>query len=119
MPNFTSTVTLEMESRLAAATGEAAQDAIEDLDARIEQALLTSPDFLGLTQRISIDTSTDLTSESRNFVAWTKWSIRCELVEVFDPVFEAPEPWEPVAVPLTEVTIDTGGEVGLDIPLPQ
>jgi hypothetical protein len=118
-PDFTSAVTLEMESRLAAATGEAAQDEIEDLDAHIEQALLASPGFVRLTQRITIETSTEITSEARNFVAWTKWSVRCELVEVFDPVFEAPGPLEPVAVPLAEVTISAGGVVGIDIPLPQ
>jgi|GEM_PF-6774630 len=118
-PDFTTTVTLEMESRLTAATGEVAQDQIEDLDARIEQALLTNLDFVGLTQRITIETSTEMTSEARDVIAWTKWSVRCELVEIFDPVFEAPDSLEPVAVPLTEVTIDAGGLAGIDIPLPQ
>lgn len=121
-PDFTSTVTLEMESRLVAGTGEAVQDAIEELDAQVERALLTDADFVRMTQRVSISTHTEITSEARDFVAWTKWTVRCELIEVFDPVDDAADSLQPVAAPFTEVRIGhvtPDGLVGLDIVLPQ
>ena len=98
--NFTSTVLVEIETKLTAANGEAAQNAIEQLDAQVEQALLTNTAFVALTQRISIEADTKITSEARNHVAGTEMLIRCELVETFDPIEDAPDALQPAAPPL-------------------
>lgn len=105
---FTSTVVLELESRATGLTSVEAQDAIDDLDFAIEQALLTNQDFVGLTQRIYIDTETEITSEGRIHFGATKWAIRCELCEVYDPIFGAPAALMPVAVDLlgADVQVD-------------
>jgi hypothetical protein len=103
--NFTSTVWLEIETKLTAATGEEAQEAIEDLDALVEQALLTNTAFVKLSQRISIEAETKVVSEARNHVAGTEMLVRCELVETFDPIADAPEALQPVAPPLEGATL--------------
>lgn len=103
--NFKSTVLVEIETKLTAANGEDAQEAIEDLDASVEQALLTCTEFVKLSQRISIDAETQITSEARNHVAGTQMLVRCELVESFDPICDAPEALQPVAPPLEGVDL--------------
>jgi len=97
---FTSTVTLDLESRVAASTAAAAQDAIEALDQLIEEALFTSGQFVGIAQRFYVETETEVTAEGRNHFGATKWAIRCECVEAFDPIWDAPEALQPIAVPL-------------------
>jgi hypothetical protein len=108
---YTSTVVLELESRASGITGAAAQDAIDALDFAIEQALLTNQGFLGLTQRTYIDTATEITAEGRIHFGGTKWAIRCEFCEVFDPVYDAPAAVQPVAGPLLgiDLQVDLAG----------
>lgn len=103
--NFVSTVLIEIETKLTAPTGEAAQDELEDLDALVEQALLTNTAFVALSQRISIEASSEIVSESRNHVAGTDMLVRCELVESFDPIADAPDALQPVAPPLAGVSL--------------
>jgi hypothetical protein len=103
--NFMSTVLVEIESKLIAATGEDAQAAIEELDALVEQALLTNTDFVKLSQRISIEAETQITSEARNHVAGTQMLVRCELIETFDPIADAPDALQPAAPPLEGVNL--------------
>jgi hypothetical protein len=103
--DYTSTVQLEIESRVAGYSGEEAQDGIDALDAAIEQALLTNSAFTGLTQRIHVDVETEITAEGRLNFGATKWLLRCELVEVFDPVFGVPASVPPVAVPLDGIDL--------------
>lgn len=102
---YTSTVTLEIESRAAGANAAAAQDAIESLDYAIEQALFTNYELVGLVQQMNIDSETEITAEGRVHYGATKMTIRCEFCEVFDPVLDAPAPLQPVAVPLGGVNL--------------
>lgn len=97
--NFVSTIMLEIETRLIAANSQAAQDAIEELDALVEQALFTNIAFMSLVQKIWLETETEITAESRNHIAGTRWELRCELVETFDPIADAPDQLQPVAPP--------------------
>lgn len=98
--SFTSTVIVELESRAVGLTAVAAQEAIDALDLAVETALLTNDAFVGLTQRIYIDTETEISAEGRNHFGGTKWAIRCEFPEVFDPIYDAPAAVQPVAPPL-------------------
>lgn len=107
--NFTSTVTLEIETRLPAASAQAAQDGVEVLDALVEQALLTNVAFVALTQEIRIETDTEITAEARNHIAGTRMLVRCELAECFDPIEDAPDQLQPVAPPLE------GADVHVDL----
>jgi len=97
---FTTTVTVELESRVVASTAPAAQDAIDALDQLVEVALFTNPQFVGITQRIYVETETEVTAEGRNHFGATKWAIRCECVDAFDPIWDAPEALQPVGAPL-------------------
>lgn len=99
-PEYTTTIVLEIESRAVGLDASAAQDAIDALDMSIECALLTNDAFVSLTQRTYIDTETEINSEGRNHFGGTKWVIRCECVEVFDPFSDAPDCLQPVAPPL-------------------
>lgn len=103
--SFTSTVVLELESRAVGNSGPAAQDAIDALDFAIEQALFTNMGFVELTQRIYVDTETEITAEGRNHFGATKWAIRCEFVETFDPIYDAPAALQPVAPPLAGIDV--------------
>lgn len=103
--NFTSTIVLEIETRITGATAQEAQDSIEQLDALVEQALLSNVAFVALSQQISIDTETEITAEARNHIAGTRMHVRCELPETFDPISDAPEVLQPVAPPLEGVDL--------------
>ncbi|MFZ6690232.1 hypothetical protein [Undibacterium sp. SXout20W] len=95
-PNYTSTITLEMESRVLANTAVDAQMEIEALDAAIEQAVLTNGAFIQLVQQLSIDTETEVTADGRNHFGGTKWTLRCEICEVFDPYINPAVLYSPI-----------------------
>jgi hypothetical protein len=89
-PEYTTTISLEIEARASGSTATAAQDAIEVLDLAIEQALLTNYALTALVQQFTIDTETEITSNGRVHFGATKMMIRCEVFEAFDLVFDAP-----------------------------
>ena len=103
--NFTGTVTIEIEARVRGSTAEAAQDAIELLDAQVEQALLTNTAFVAMAQQISIEAETEVTAEGTTYIASTRMQLRCEVAETFDPIDDAPEALQPVAPPLEGVDL--------------
>lgn len=99
--NFTTVVLVEIETKLTAASAELAQEAIEKIDALVEQALLTNVAFVRASQQITIETETEVKADTRNHVAGTVMLLRCELVETFDPILDAPASLQPTA-PLLE-----------------
>lgn len=125
VPNFTSSVLIEIESYAAGQTAIGAQDAIEALDEKIEIALLTNHDLVSITQKIDLATRTTINAEARQHFSMTQWRIRFECIEEFHP-FDAPASMQPVATTLNQVNIhlDLANVVDLsgtypDAPFPQ
>lgn len=86
MPEFTTTVTLEVLARVVASTDVDAQDQIEALGQIIEQAILGAPAFIKILQQVSsITTVTEITSEGQRHLAGIQMLIDCEVFESFDP----------------------------------
>lgn len=85
-PDFTTTVTLELEARIEASSAVAAQDAIEALGYNIEQALFTSVGLIALLQQVaSVDTETEISSDGRRHLGGIRMTIALELFEAFEP----------------------------------
>lgn len=85
-PDFTTTVTLEIEAKVQEQSASDAQDSIENWGALIEQALFTDYTLNGLIQSwASIDTHTGISSEGREHIGALKMTVSLELVEGFDP----------------------------------
>ncbi|WP_317201481.1 hypothetical protein [Janthinobacterium sp.] len=102
--SFTTTVTVEMEARVEAATAEIAQDALEALCYAIECAILTNHGLISIVQKVvSVDTVSDVTAEGRRQLGGAMMTFVFELVEVFDPFLQSPV--QPVAVALEEVQL--------------
>jgi hypothetical protein len=101
-PEFTTTVSLELEARIEANTAEAAQDAIELLGYNIEQALFTNVALISIIQQVaSVDTETEITADSRRHLGGIKMTIGFE-------VFEAFEPTDFIALTGMDIHLDTG-----------
>lgn len=96
-PNFTTTVQVEIEARIEAATAAAAQDAIDALGATLEQAIFTDYALTKLIQQIpACSTEIDITSEGRRHLAGLKMTMLLEVFEEFYPS---------ITQPLAEITI--------------
>jgi hypothetical protein len=115
-PNFTVNVTLEIKAFTdGASTAEDAQDAIEQLDAWIEQTLFTDYALNKLVQQVaSVETTTTITADGSMHQAGVEKTIIFETFEDFEPT---------IAATLQEITLtQTGGprdgEKLLDIVLP-
>lgn len=108
---FTSTVTLEVNTRVQAFTAAAAQEAIEMLDWQVERALLTNDGLIALTQKMSVLSDTTVQANADAFLANTRMTLDCELIEVIDPIDDAPASLQPVAVDLAglDVHMDLAG----------
>jgi hypothetical protein len=86
LPEFTTSITFDLEARVEANTAEAAQDAIEALGYQIEQALLTNQALIVLIQQVaSIDTEVDITAEGRRHIGGVKMSFVFEVCEFYEP----------------------------------
>lgn len=91
MAEFNSTVTLEIEGRVEAASASAAQDAIEALEYAVENAILTDYNVIGMVQQVaSVDSEVEISSDGKRHLGGFKMSIACELFEAFDPTAVAP-----------------------------
>jgi hypothetical protein len=99
-PSYTSTILIEIETKVLGKTGAEAQDLLEALDAEVEVALLTNHALVAMAQQFSIDIDSEVNADGRHHYGGSKWSIRCEVVEVFDPIYDAPDAVQPVAPPL-------------------
>lgn len=111
MPEFTTTITLQVEGRLEGATPEDAQDAIEDLGYQVEEAILKGY-WIGrvVQQFASVSTDVEINSESKTHIAGFRMVFACETFEGFDPTVTAPDgttwpPADPVIVALQGVDV--------------
>lgn len=85
-PEFTTTITLEIEARIEASSAAVAQDAIEALGYNIEQALFTNYGLIVIIQQIvSVDTETDISSAGRQHLGGLRMTIGIEVFEAFEP----------------------------------
>lgn len=86
VPNFTTTVSLELLARIEGTTAEQAQDMIEDFGARLEDAVLGAPTFIAWLQQVSgITSNTNITSDGRRHIGELQMMIDCETFELYDP----------------------------------
>jgi hypothetical protein len=86
MPEFNTTVTLELVARVQAASAEDAQDALEDLAWRIENAVLGEPELIAMCQQIpSVTTVSTVSADGEFHIAGLHMTIDCETFEYFDP----------------------------------
>ncbi len=111
MAEFTTTSSIEIEARLQAATSIAAQDEIEALGYLLENAILTNYSVIGMvSQVVSVDTQTEISSDGRQHLAGIKMTLSFEMPEIYDPTAVAPAltTWPVVPaqiVPLTNFTL--------------
>lgn len=113
MPEFDTTCTVTVEGRVSADTPEAAQDAIEDLGYRVEEAILKGFWINQVVQQFaSIATDADVSSEGKTHLGGFRMTIECEVFEAFDPTVTAPDgtTW-----PLPEPIVPTIDVQGLDL----
>ena len=86
MPEFTTTVTIEILATLQAGSDAAAQDAIEALGQQLELALFGAQPLVKLCQQFSsVTTETDITAEGEVHIARIRLALDCEVFEAFDP----------------------------------
>ena len=103
--DFTSTVAIEIETKVLGKSGPEAQDLLEALDAEVEQALFTNHALVSLVQQFTVDIESEVSSDGRHHYGGSKWTVRCEIAEAFDPIYDAPAALQPVAVPLVGMNI--------------
>lgn len=85
-PEFTTTVTIEIDARVGAADPGDAQDAIEALCYAIEQALLTNQGLIRLcNQVVSYDTKIEISADGRVHFGGATIQVGFELPEMYDP----------------------------------
>jgi len=119
VPEFTTTVTLEVQIRLQALTEAAAQDALESLGYQAEQALFTNYALVAMCQQLgsTVDTDVEITAEGAQHIAAQTMRIECEVFEAFDATVTPPaaSTWPVQAVPT--VPLDSVG-IHLDMAAP-
>lgn len=85
-PNFVTQVGLQVIATVQAVTGELAQDAIEDLGAKVEAALFGAVPLISKVSGVSgCTTATEVSPEGEYHVARLKVEVDFEVAEVFDP----------------------------------
>lgn len=101
---FTTTVLLDIEARVEANSGEAAQDALEALSHAIECAVITNYQVNQIVQKFAaIDAVIEVTAEGKRHVGGVMMTFMVEVYEAFDPVYQSPI--QPVLSDLLEVGI--------------
>lgn len=111
VPQFTTVITVQVEGRLAAATPEDAQDAIERLEFQVEQTILTGHWTKQIVQQFpSVTSDSEVNSEGKTHLAGFRMVIECETFEVFDETVFFPDestwpPADPVIAPFEGVNL--------------
>jgi hypothetical protein len=105
--NFVTSVYVSLETQVKAPKSDECQVALEDLDLRVELALFTHAGLVRATQKTHAETESNVKSDGRSHFGATTWLIRFDLPEVYDPVIDAPPAYQPVAVPLAELNLQT------------
>jgi len=87
MPEFDTTVSMELLARVAGRTEREAQDAIDDLCDRLERAVLGAPQFIEQLQQVSmVDTRVQITATAERHFGEAHMMFACETFEVFDAI---------------------------------
>lgn len=109
--DFTTTVVLEVKMAVEASTAEAAQDELEDLGARVEDALYSDVELVRLIQQVSNVTSqAAYSSEAMKHIASMEMAIALESFEAFEPHPEEAVPLEGLDVFVDSINVyDTNG----------
>lgn len=95
-PEFTTTVTLEIEGKVQGITDADAQSALEQLGWQIEETLLKDALLTRLVQQFSsITTVSEIKSDGKVHFGGIKTSFSCETFEAFDSTVAPPDdaPW--------------------------
>jgi hypothetical protein len=91
LPEFTTTVVLEMEVTVAGETAEEAQDALEDLGSKVEDAFFGAQPLVKLCQQFpTVQTTVKISGEGRSHFGRAHMLIECEVFEAFDPTIINP-----------------------------
>lgn len=110
-PEFNTTCSLVVQGQVTAETPELAQDAIEDLAYRTENAVLNGYWIVLMVQQFSsVSTDVEITGEGKAHLAGFKMTFSAELFESFDPTGTAPDgstwpPADPVLTPLEGIDV--------------
>lgn len=111
MPEFTTTASAVVQGQVIAGTAEEAQDRIEDLAYRVENAILMGCWIVRMVQQfVSVQTDIECTADGGRHLAGFRMTIGAEMFEAFDPTAEPyPEsPWppaDPMLAPFTNAQI--------------
>jgi hypothetical protein len=98
VPEFNTTVTVQVEGRLTAATEADAQEALEALEFKVEQAILTGHWTRQIVQQFaSVTSDNEVRPEGKVHLAGFRMLIECETFESYDEtvVFPDETPWPP------------------------
>lgn len=107
MPQFTTTVQVQIALAVEADKDDAAQDALDVLCFQVERVVLGSPDIIKITQQVaSVSTQTRVDTDGKKAVGSALMSIEFETFEVFDPVELDTTPTTSVREIRVEVPID-------------
>jgi hypothetical protein len=94
---FTTTVSLEILLTVVSNSGEGAQDALDDLMLRVENALLGNVAMVSLVQQFAtISSSTVISAEGKQHVGRADMRVDCEVYEHFDPTEIDPDSFPPL-----------------------
>lgn len=117
-PEFTTTVTLEVQLRAQGLTETAAQDALEAWGYQVEQALFTNYALVAMCQQIATaDTDVEITAEGAQHIGAQTMRVECEMFESFDPTVTPPAASTWPVVPAPTVPLDSVG-IHLDMASP-
>jgi hypothetical protein len=111
MPEFTTTSSVIVQGQVMAATAEDAQDRIEDLAYRVENAVLLGYWINRMVQQfVSVQTDVECTAEGGRQIAGFRMTFGLEMFESFDPTAPVPQPsvWppaDPTLAPFQEVQL--------------
>lgn len=104
--DFTTTVVLEVKMAVEAATAEAAQDDLEVLGARVEDALYSDVSLVALLQQVAnVTTQAAYSSDGLKHIASLDMAISLESFEAFEPHAEASIPLEGMDVVVDSVNV--------------
>ena len=92
-PEFTTTVSIEIDARVGATDPSAAQDAIEAICYSIEMALMTNYALISIVNQVaSVDTKMEISSDGKIHFGGARMTVNFEVPEMFDPFETTPPP---------------------------
>ncbi|WP_431276274.1 hypothetical protein ACQ858_08475 [Variovorax ureilyticus] len=111
VPEFTTMISVVVQGQVDGLTAEEAQDRIEDLAYRVEEAILKGYWVIRMIQQFSsIQTDVECTADGKRHFAGFRMTLVGEVFESFDPTADIPPgsvwpPADPTLAPLESVGI--------------